>query len=80
MNYKVKKRKNTNRGKKFKQSNYGKSNKSSKRSKRSKSSKRSKRSKRSKGGIIKTKQNNTYAHGLNSFNTSSNFNGLQNNI
>ena len=68
MNYKVKKRKNTNRGKKFKQSNFGKSSKSSK------------RSKRSKRGIKKSKQNNTYAHGMNSFNMSSNFNGPQNNI
>ena len=71
MNYKVKKRKNTNKGKKFKQSNFGKSNKSSKRSKLSKLSKR---------GIKKSKQNNTYAHGMNSFNMSSNFNGPQNNI
>ena len=74
MNYKVKKRKNTNRGKKFKQSNFGKSSKSSKRSKRSNRSKRSKRS------IKKSKQNNTYAHGMNSVNMSSNFNGPQNNI
>ena len=71
MNYKVKKRKNTNRGKKFKQSNFGKS---------SKSSKRSKRSNRSKRSIKKSKQNNTYAHGMNSVNMSSNFNGPQNNI
>lgn len=71
MNYKVKKRKNTNRGKKFKQSNFGKS---------SKLSKRSKRGKRGKRGIKKSKQNNTYAHGMNSVNMSSNFNGPQNNI